>query len=110
MPKGTLPQFVASAKPSGAQPSFKKDDGNSNEISEHEVSFRSPNALEKNNKIAKNGPPYSSPLFPKSPSFGDSGKSPDRMTKKAKKLNKDHLMLLKTVKEKISSYWQSLGL
>ena len=74
----------------------KKDEYDYDGMNEREIHLRLLKALEKNNKIAKHGPPGSSPTSSSSSSSGDSDPGSDRVKKNAKKVKKDHL---KTVKE-----------
>ena len=80
---------------------LKKDDGDYDGTNEREINLRLLKALEKNIKIAKHGPPGSSPPSSTSSSSVDSDNHPDRVKKKAKKVKKDRLKThLKSVKEK----------
>ena len=79
----------------------KKDDYDYDGMNEREINLRLFKALEKNNKIAKYGPPGSSPPSSSSSSSGDSDTRSDRAKKNAKKVKKDHLKTHpKSVKEK----------
>ena len=79
----------------------KKDEYDYDGMNEREINLRLLKALDKNNKIAKHGPPGSSPPSSSSSSSGDSDARSDRVDKKAKKVNKDHLKTHpKSVKEK----------
>ena len=87
----------------------KKDDYDYDGMNERGINLRLLKALEKNNEIAKHVPPGSSPPSSSSSSSGDSDTRSDRVTKKAKKVKKDHLKRHpKSVKENASSFRHSL--